>query len=250
MNENVKQKWANRSAYVILALLLITVLVVTITAIASTVAKRNEEPVPPIDAGQDGGQNGDGGSGGEQGATPSEPETPNGGSNGASGSDQHSGTDDKDQGNGGGDTPSDADQYEKIYLTPCDGEIQKDYCDDMLVFSQTMNDYRVHMGIDISGELGSPVRAFSDGVIERIYNDPFMGKTIVINHGNGLRSYYMNLSDTLPDGIAEGVTVTPGTLIGAIGETARRECADSPHLHFELTLNEKLVDPRSYIEKK
>jgi murein DD-endopeptidase MepM/ murein hydrolase activator NlpD len=112
-----------------------------------------------------------------------------------------------------------------------------------------MNDYRVHLGIDISSEIGAPVRAFSDGVIEKIYKDHFMGKTIVINHGNGLKSYYMNLSDTLPDGIAEGVTVTPGTLIGAVGETAMRECADSPHLHFEIRLNDKLVDPTPYIKK-
>ncbi len=240
MNENVKQKWANRSAYIILALLLITVLVVTITAIASSVAKRNEEPTPPIDEGLngDGGQDGSGAGGNEQGGnsdlpggTPSEP------------SDQKPSEDNNDK-------PSDAEQYEKVYITPCDGEIQKDYVDDMLVFSSTTNDYRAHVGIDISGEVGAPVRAFSDGVIERIYTHPMMGKTIVIDHGNGLKSYYMNLSDTIPEGIAEGVTVTPGTLIGAIGETARRECADSPHLHFELRLNERCVDPRSYIEKK
>ena len=59
----------------------------------------------------------------------------------------------------------------------------------------------------------------------------------------------MNLSDTLPDGIAEGATVTPGTLIGAVGETAMRECADSPHLHFEIRLNDKVVDPTPYIKK-
>ena len=235
MNENVKQKWANRSAYIILALLLITVLVVTITAIASTVAKRNE-PTPPIDAGQNGegdqtppednGQNGD--TQPNTPADPSEPEKPSEDEN---------------------DKPSDAEQNEKEYLTPCDGEIQKNYSDDVLVFSATMNDYRVHLGIDISGEVGAPVRAFSDGVIEKIYTDPFMGKTVVINHGNGLKSYYMNLSDTLPDGISEGVAVTPGTLIGAVGETAMRECADSPHLHFELRLNDKLIDPTPYIKK-
>ncbi len=235
MNENVKQKWANRSAYIILALLLITVLVVTITAIASTVAKRNE-PTPPIDAGQNGegdqtppednGQNGD-----TQPNTPAEPSEP-----------EKPSEDENDK-------PSDAEQNEKVYLTPCDGDIQKDYSDDVLVFSATMNDYRVHLGIDISSEVGAPVRAFSDGKIEKIYTDPFMGKTIVIDHGNGLKSYYMNLSDTLPEGISEGTAVTPGTLIGAVGETAMRECADSPHLHFEIRLNDKRIDPTPYIKK-
>ena len=229
MNENVKQKWANRSAYIILVLLLVTVLAVTVTAIVSTVSRRNDELIPPIDepVNGEGDQLPDGGSDPDASVEPSEPEDPNGET----------------------DEPSDATPEEKVYLTPCDGDIQKAHSDDTLVFSATMNDYRVHLGIDISSEIGAPVRAFSDGVIEKIYKDPFMGKTIVINHGNGLKSYYMNLSDTLPDGIAEGVAVTPGTLIGAVGETAMRECADSPHLHFEIRLNDKIVDPTPYIKK-
>ena len=231
MNENVKQKWANRSAYIILVLLLVTVLAVTITAIVSTVSKRNDELIPPIDEpviGDDVLPDNGEGNNPDTPAEPSEPEKP--------------GEDETDK-------PSDTKPQEKVYLTPCDGDVQKGYSDDTLVFSATMNDYRVHLGIDISSEIGAPVRAFSDGVIEKIYKDHFMGKTIVINHGNGLKSYYMNLSDTLPDGIAEGVTVTPGTLIGAVGETAMRECADSPHLHFEIRLNDKVVDPTPYIKK-
>ncbi len=231
MNKNVKQKWANNSAYIILVLLLVTVLAVTITAIVSTVSKRNEEPTPPLDEPVIGDDvlpdNGEGGSNTDTPTEPSEPENPSDGS----------------------DKPSDTKPQEKVYLAPCDGDVQKGYSDDTLVFSATMNDYRVHLGIDIASEIGAPVRAFSDGVIEKIYKDHFMGKTIVINHGNGLKSYYMNLSDTLPDGIAEGATVTPGTLIGAVGETALRECADSPHLHFELRLNDKIVDPTPYIKK-
>lgn len=218
MNENVKKKWAGRSTYIALALLLIAILTVTIIAIATTVAKNNEE-LPPIE-GND----------------------PNG-----SGDDQQTGTTPEDKDKDKDKDNENKPQPQPIYKAPCAGGLQKGYSDDVLVFSPTMNDYRVHLGIDISGKSGDPVYAFSDGTVEKVYADPFMGKTIVIDHGNGLKSYYMNLAEKVADGIEAGKKITAGSLIGAIGETAIRECADAPHLHFELRLSDKRVDPTTYI---
>jgi murein DD-endopeptidase MepM/ murein hydrolase activator NlpD len=65
----------------------------------------------------------------------------------------------------------------------------------------------------------------------------------VIDHGDGLLSYYRNLSEELADGIEVGATVYGGQLLGTVGETAIIEIADEPHLHFELELSGKLVDP-------
>ena len=216
MNENVKKKWASRSTYIALALLLVAILTVTIIAIATTVAKNNDEN-PPID-------------------------TPN---NDDPGDDQQTGTipddtndDDKDSDN--------EPEPQPIYKAPCAGGLQKDYSEGVLVFSATMNDHRVHLGIDISGNLGDPVYAFSDGTVEKVFTDPFMGRTVIVDHGNGLKSHYMNLAEEVAEGIEAGKKVTAGTLLGAIGETALIECADSPHLHFELRLNDKRIDPTTY----
>jgi murein DD-endopeptidase MepM/ murein hydrolase activator NlpD len=145
------------------------------------------------------------------------------------------------------DDPANTEPQTPTYTAPCDGHIQKDFSEDTLVFSQTMNDHRIHLGIDVAGKLGDPVKAFGKGVIEKIYTDKFMGKTVIISHEGGMKSVYMNLADELPDGIKEGVSVEAGTVIGAIGETASSECADSPHLHFEVRLDGKKLDPKEYI---
>lgn len=220
MNENTKEKLINRAVYVILAILLITVLTLTVISIVSTVSKRNDLPVDtlPEDTPP------------EETPTPPVEETP---------------TPPVDVPS---DTPVTPEPIKPVYVSPTEGGfVQKGYDDSLLVFSSTMGEYRIHLGVDISGNIGDPVKAFSDGTVEKIYKDYFMGQTVVIDHGNGLRSYYMNLAETIPEGIEAGKTVTSGTVIGAIGETANLECADSPHLHFELRLGDKRIDPKEYV---
>ncbi len=224
MKEEIKRKLEGKSAYLALALLLTLIIVFTVIAIVASVNSQEEPVDPPVSGEQPPEPSGDEEAGGD---SVTEPDADI----------------DADVG-----TDTEVSQPEApVYLTPCQGYIQKDYSSDTLVFSQTMNDHRIHLGVDISGNLGDPVKAFCKGVIEKVFNDRFMGKTIVLDHGSGLKSVYMNLSDTLPDGIKEGVSVEAGTVIGAIGETALNECADSPHLHFEVILDGKKVDPKSYV---
>lgn len=232
MKVNIKEKLTGKSAYVILVLLMATILVLSIVSIVSAVNKRDEAPLP--DGTVDG--------------TKPDDTTPPSDSGDESGDGENKPAD-----NPSDEKPTDSEDTkpgstdEPVYSLPCDGAVQKDYSEDVLVFSQTMNDHRIHLGLDISGKLGDPVKAVSDGIIEKIFSDPFMGKTVVIDHGNGLRSYYMNLSSEVPENIKEGTTVNNGTVIGAIGETAMTECADEPHLHFEIRLDGNKVNPRNYI---
>lgn len=224
MNENVKEKLINRAVYVILAVLLITVLTLTVMAIVSTVSKRNEVPVDTLPE-----------------EIPNEPETPT-----------PPVTETPVEPEPGPKPPSDTtvtpEPEKPVYVSPCTGGyIQKGYYDSVPVFSASTSDYRVHLGIDISANIGDPVCAFSDGTVEKIYKDYFMGQTVVIDHGNGLKSCYMNLAETIPEGIEVGKKITHGTVIGAVGETANLECADSPHLHFELRLGDKKINPKEYV---
>ncbi|MBE6677331.1 MAG: M23 family metallopeptidase [Ruminococcaceae bacterium] len=124
-----------------------------------------------------------------------------------------------------------------VYVRPLRGELIKGYSMDSLVFSETMQDFRVHGGIDIAAELGAEVLAYTDGVVSKVEQHPFMGTTVEIVHEAGVSSLYQNLSAELPTDIKVGAAVKAGDVIGTVGDTAILEIADVPHLHFELWMN-------------
>lgn len=136
------------------------------------------------------------------------------------------------------------------FYRPVNGEICKDYSMDALVFSQTMGDYRVHSGIDIAARVGEEVVCFADGIIETIENDYFYGMTVSVAHEDGTVSCYMNLAADLAENIVVGNNIRAGQQIGTVGETARCENLEEPHLHFELRVNNTLIDPANEIPKK
>lgn len=133
------------------------------------------------------------------------------------------------------------------FTAPVSGSVYGEFSDAVPVFSNTMNDYRTHAGVDVAANVGDPVLACADGVIDDVWEDPMMGQTVKITHADGFESVYRNLSTVLPDGIAKGVTVKAGQTIGAVGDTALIECEDEPHLHFELLLAGAPVDPSLHV---
>ncbi len=135
----------------------------------------------------------------------------------------------------------------RAYVVPAKGDVMKDFSIDMPVYSLTMNDYRAHKGIDIAAEYGTAVCSFTDGIIEKTFVDPMMGVTVTVDHGDGLKTNYCNLQQTLPDGIVAGVQVKAGDVIGAVGETTLVELAEASHLHFEILENGKYIDPTEFL---
>lgn len=123
--------------------------------------------------------------------------------------------------------------------------VTKSYTSSTVVYNQTLGVYTGHMGIDFSAEAGSEVVAVYDGKIESITTSYLKGTTIVINHGNGLRSIYN--SHEAVETLAEGQSVSKGDLIGYVSDNNRQEYKDGPHLHFEVTLDEEWVDPNDYL---
>ncbi len=132
---------------------------------------------------------------------------------------------------------------QNVYYSPVSGEILREYSMDKLVFSETMGDYRVHSGIDIAAEVGSDVLAFGKGVVASVTNDYFYGTTVAITHESGVVSYYMNLAPELAENISVGCEVEAGQKIGTVGTSARCESKEDAHLHFELRVDGKLIDP-------
>jgi len=135
-----------------------------------------------------------------------------------------------------------------IYIKPVAGYVSKSHNPDTPEYSIAMNDYRTHMGVDIDSDVGVKVKAVADGVISDIYDDPLMGKTVVIDHAENIQSIYMNLQDALPKNITVGTTVKAGDVIGGVGETALIEIYDVPHLHFEMKKDGSYTDPLEYIK--
>ncbi len=133
-----------------------------------------------------------------------------------------------------------------VYIFPVEGSVQKAYSGDTLVYSKTMSDWRAHSGIDIRAEAGSEVSACAGGVIEDVYTDERMGITIVIDHQNGYKSIYANLSNGML--VEAGQSVSAGEVISTVGTSALFEAADESHLHFEMTKNGEHIDPATVLE--
>lgn len=135
------------------------------------------------------------------------------------------------------------------FSLPVSGTLTNKHDPELQIFSPTMNDYRVHLGIDIQSEENAPVYAAADGKISKIWVDTLMGYCVAIEHSGDCVTIYKNLSATLPEGIAEGVSVRSGQLIATVGNSAMVEVADEPHLHFEMTVADLAVDPLEYFDE-
>ena len=132
------------------------------------------------------------------------------------------------------------------FMAPVAGEISKDFANDTLIYSNTLEEWTTHLGIDIKAERTSIVVASEAGKIESIKTDPRYGLTITIDHGNGYKTIYSNLLTT--EFVQIGETVEKGQTIATVGDTASFEILDEPHLHFEMYINGEAVNPTLYFK--
>ncbi len=127
------------------------------------------------------------------------------------------------------------------------GNMTKGFSNEVPVFSMTMGDYRVHQGIDIAVPVGSDVFAAAAGTVSAVWEDPLNGCAMRIEHSGGAISTYYNLSRETIEAIKPGMAVAGGDVIGTVGDTTLLEIADEPHIHYELTIDGKYVDPCAYM---
>lgn len=130
------------------------------------------------------------------------------------------------------------------FTKPVEGEIIKEFAKDSLVYSQTLDEWITHYGIDIKADRTTVVKASAPGTVQAIKNDPRYGLTIIVEHVNGYKTVYSNLLST--EFVSEGETVEEGQSLGTVGNSAAFEIADEPHLHFEIIKNEEYLDPKIY----
>ena len=135
---------------------------------------------------------------------------------------------------------------ELSFAKPVEGEIVRDFAVDSLIFSETLQEWTTHTGIDIKADKTTVVKSAEKGTVKSIKNDPRYGLTVVVEHENGFQTVYSNLLTS--EFVVEGEKIEKGQSIGTVGNTAAFEIADEPHLHFEMIKDSTQVDPNIYIK--
>lgn len=138
-------------------------------------------------------------------------------------------------------TPAPQEEEEKGFLLPLEGEIVGEYEVDSMQWSDVLEQWRIHSGIDIAAPQGCVVYAAQDGVVESAYEDALMGNVIVLRHEDGYKTIYMGLK-TLSL-VEPGQDVERGQAISSVGDTALAEKDLGSHLHYEVWLNGEAIEP-------
>jgi murein DD-endopeptidase MepM/ murein hydrolase activator NlpD len=99
-----------------------------------------------------------------------------------------------------------------------------------------------HAGLDVAVKSGTPVKASAAGAVLAIGDYFFNGKTVFVDHGNGLITMYCHLDRF---DVQTGQAVSKGQQLGLSGQTGR---ATGPHLHWSVVLNGAMVDPELFIQ--
>ncbi len=216
-----EDKGARAIAITVTVMLLVLTAIIITTVVANRAVKKDE--LPPLDDSTQAGIN-----------DPTPDETP----------------DEKpeDQPTPPSDEQTGADVLPSRFLLPVYGVMQKKHDTEVQVFSPTMGDYRMHLGIDVGTAAGASVSAMADGVISQVWEDVRMGQCVAIKHGGECYTIYKNLSAELPESTVVGAAVKAGDVIGTVGESAMIEVAEEPHLHLEMTVNGLQVDPMDYFD--
>ncbi len=128
---------------------------------------------------------------------------------------------------------------------PVEGDIAMAFSRDALSYNAAMGDWRIHEGVDLAAGFGDEVLSACAGTVSSVENDLYLGWTVRVDCGNGLTAIYGNLAEDCP--VDVGDELSPGDLIGAVGDTAPGEACSTAWLHFAVEQNGEPVDPMDYL---
>jgi len=123
-------------------------------------------------------------------------------------------------------------------IRPCEGVLSRGFGMHNDPFTGS---YQPHNGLDIAAPKGTPVYATAEGVVKFAGTQPKLGKTIIIDHGNGIRTYYGHLSSIK---VNKGQRIKRHDLIGQVGSSGY---STGPHLHYEIRIGQNPTNPYQYI---
>lgn len=125
-----------------------------------------------------------------------------------------------------------------LFILPLSNQVIREFSSTQPVYSPTMNDWRVHNGVDFKGEQNQTVKALADGTILSVDTDTYWGNVITIDHGFGIKSKYCGVTAS----VKAKDTVKVGDKIGTLSDIPC-EANDGYHLHLEITVNDEFVNP-------
>lgn len=143
--------------------------------------------------------------------------------------------------------PANAPLYEisaKFIWPVASRQVSQAYSAGAPVYSQTMKDWRIHTGTDLSAQAGEEVLACANGQVLETTTDPLLGNLVTIEHGDFVFSY-CGLGEDFA--VSPGDTVAQGQVIGTV-TAVPQESAESPHLHLEVRRDQVCLDPLSLLE--
>jgi len=127
------------------------------------------------------------------------------------------------------------------FTQPVEGFLDRDFSMDEPQYYPQANYWRLHPGIDLQAEYGTPVMACSDGKVVRVWQDHEMGLCIRLSHSHGYETVYAGLSSA--SYVKAGDPVYQGQTIGHLGNGVLAESDALPHLHFEVWKGTTPIDP-------
>lgn len=130
-------------------------------------------------------------------------------------------------------------------VSPLDGTTVTVFSMTELLYDTTMADWRTHDGIDVQAEEGAAVKTAAGGTVQSVTDDELMGTTVVIDHEGGYSTRYSSLQKDVP--VTAGQQVVTGEIIGRVGTTSAAESQMGPHLHFSVSRDGAVIDPRDYV---
>ena len=132
------------------------------------------------------------------------------------------------------------------FSAPIKGEILREFASDSLVYSNTLDEWITHNGVDIKADKTSVVKASCKGKVVSIKNDPRYGLTVIVSHEGGYQTLYANLLTA--EYVIEGEELEEGQTIGTVGNSAAFEIGDEYHLHFEVSKDGEYLNPCSLMD--
>lgn len=131
------------------------------------------------------------------------------------------------------------------YTMPLTGELQKEFSIDELMWDETMQDWRTHNGIDIASDAGTEVDTAAEGTVLESYGDETYGFVVKVQHPDGVITVYKNLEKSV---VEKGDSLDMGQMIGTVGSSGAFEVAQKAHLHFEVIVDGKNINPLNLIK--
>lgn len=125
-------------------------------------------------------------------------------------------------------------------------KVIRDYSETEPSYSNTLDVWEIHKGLDISAKKGSKIKTIIDGKVTDIYKDDNHGVSVKVEGKDKLIVIYSNLEEKVS--VKKGQEVKEGDIIGKVGNSTTVESLDGPHVHLTATKNGKAINPMTLIK--